>query len=116
RVVTVSQTREKARQALADLLAVQSPPFAICAYNDDVAFATLAALSDLNIAVPEAVSVIGHDNTMIAELSIPPLTTIHLENPNLTERWIASVVSVCQGGPVLETGTLQAKVVVRASA
>ncbi|GHO65377.1 LacI family transcriptional regulator [Ktedonobacter sp. SOSP1-52] len=115
-IVTISQTREKACQALADLLAVQSPPFAVCAYNDDVAFATLAALSDLNIAVPEAVSVIGHDNTMIAELSIPPLTTIGLENPNLTEHLIASVVSVCQGGPVLETGTLQAKVVVRASA
>jgi DNA-binding LacI/PurR family transcriptional regulator len=116
RVLTVSQTREKARQALEDLLAVQSPPFAICAYNDDVAFATLAALSDLNIAVPEAVSVIGVDNTMIAELSIPPLTTIGIETPNLTEHLIASVLSACQGGPVLEIGPLQTKVVVRASA
>ncbi len=117
RVVTVSQTRERARQAIADLLAVQPPPFAMCAYNDEVAFAALAALSDLNIAVPEAVSVIGHDNTMIAELSIPPLTTIAIEGPDQAQSLIASIVSVCQGGsPVLETGSLQAKVIVRASA
>jgi DNA-binding LacI/PurR family transcriptional regulator len=98
RVVTVSQSRKKARQQLSDLLAVQAPPFALCADNDDVAFAALAALSDLNLAVPEAISVIGHDNTMIAELSNPPLTTIGLDNPDLAERLIASVLSVCQGG------------------
>ena len=116
RVVTVSQTREKARQQLSDLLAVQAVPFALCAYNDDVAVTSLAALSDLNIAVPEAVSVIGHDNTMMAELSHPALTTIGFNHPDLTERLIASVLSVCQGGPVLETSTLETKVIVRASA
>ena len=115
-VVTVSQVREKARQQLADLLAVQAPPFAVCAFNDDVAFAALAAFSDLNIAVPEAVSVIGHDNTMIAELSIPSLTTIGLDNLDLAERLSASVLSVCQGGPVLEIGSFRPTVIVRASA
>jgi DNA-binding LacI/PurR family transcriptional regulator len=114
--VTISQTRARARQAVADLLAVQAPPFAICAFNDDVAFATLATLSDLDIAVPDAVSVMGHDNTMIAELSIPPLTTIGVEAPDMVERLIASVLSVCQGGPILDIPALQAKVVVRGSA
>jgi DNA-binding LacI/PurR family transcriptional regulator len=117
RVVIVSQTREKARQAIADLVAVQPPPFALCAYNDDVAFAALAALSDLNLAVPEAVSVIGQDNSMIAELTIPALTTISMEGPDQAQSLIASIISVCQGGdPVPETGSMQAKVIVRASA
>ena len=116
RNVTISLTRVKARQAIADLLAVQSPPFAICAFNDDVAFAALAALSDLNIAVPESVSVIGHDNSMIAELCNPPLTTIGSTSSNITGRLIANVVSVLQGGPVLEAIPLHAEVVVRASA
>lgn len=116
RVVTIPQSREKARVAVSDLLEVQSMPFALCAFNDDVAFAALAALYDLHIAVPEAVSVIGHDDTRIAELSNPPLTTIGRESTDLLERLIASVLSVCQGGPVLETGAMQAKVIVRASA
>jgi DNA-binding LacI/PurR family transcriptional regulator len=116
RVVTVSQRREKAREQLRDLLEVQAPPFALCAYNDGVAVAALAALSDLKLAVPEAVSVIGQDNTMMAELSNPALTTIDFDSPDLTERLIESVLSVCQGGPVLDIGPVRPKVIVRASA
>lgn len=103
-VVTISLTRKKARQAMADLLAVQSPPFAICAFND------------LHIAVPEAVSVIGHDNNLIAELSNPPLTTIGSVGPELSKQLIANVISVCQGGAVPETVMLNAEVIVRTSA
>jgi DNA-binding LacI/PurR family transcriptional regulator len=116
RVVTISLEREKARKAMKDLLAVLSPPFAICAFNDDVAFAVLAALYDLQIAVPQAVSVISHDNTRIAELCNPPLTSIGNETSELLDQLIASVTSVCQGGPVLEIITPEAKVNVRASA
>jgi DNA-binding LacI/PurR family transcriptional regulator len=85
-------------------------------YNDDIAFAVLAALSDLKLAVPADVAVIGYDTTMIADLSIPPLTTIGLEGTDLADRLVESVLSVCRGGPVLEVGTLQAKLVVRESA
>ncbi|HJT56940.1 MAG TPA: LacI family DNA-binding transcriptional regulator [Ktedonobacteraceae bacterium] len=116
RIVTISEEREKARQAVADLIAVQPLPFAICAYNDEVALAGLAALYDLGIAVPEQVSVIGHDDIPMAQLSVPPLTTIGIEASDLLERLIASVVSVCQGGPVLEPPPLKARVVVRGSA
>ncbi len=42
------------------------------------------------MAVPEAVSVIGHDNIPTAELSIPPLTTVDFDSPDLTERLIES--------------------------
>lgn len=115
-VLTVPQNREGARRAFTELLAVQPPPFSVCAYNDDVAFAVLAALSDLNLAVPEDVAVIGHDDTMIAKLSNPPLTTIGIENTNLTDQLIESVLSVCRGGPILDVGALQPKLIVRASA
>jgi DNA-binding LacI/PurR family transcriptional regulator len=77
----------------------------------------LAALSDLNLAVPEAVSVIGQDNSMIAELTIPALTTITMEGPDQAQSLIGSILSACQGGdPVPEIGSMQAKVIVRASA
>jgi DNA-binding LacI/PurR family transcriptional regulator len=116
RVITISQKREQARQQLAELLAVQSPPFAICAFNDSVALACLAALSDLDVPVPDVVGVIGHDNTRVAELSIPALTTIGLDNLDLAEQLIASVLSVCQGGPALRIGPLRLKVIMRSSA
>lgn len=76
----------------------------------------LATRSALDIAVPDAVRVFGHDNTLLADLSNPSLTSMALVTPDLAERLIANVVSVCQGGPVLDTGTPQATVVGRASA
>ena len=66
--------------------------------------AALAALTDLNIAVPQAVCAIGHDNTMIAELSNPLLTSIGLDTPDLTESLTAFVLPVCQGGSVVKIG------------
>jgi len=62
------------------------------------------------------VSVIDHDNTLIAELSNPALTTIGVVASDMGQRLIASVLSVLQGGPVLETVMPAAKVFVRASA
>ncbi len=116
RVVTIPQAREQARQAMADLLAVQPTPFAICAFNDDTAFAALAALADLHISIPDEVSVIGHDNTLISELSNPALTTVGAVASEMGQQLAASVLSVCQGGPVLETVMPDAKVFARASA
>jgi LacI family asc operon transcriptional repressor len=106
---------DMACKAMADLLTVQPTPFALCAFNDDVAIVALAALSDLNIAVPKDVSVIGHDNSPLSEFTIPPLTTIGVTSLDLAERLTASVISILQGGPVLETISLSAEVVVRAS-
>jgi LacI family transcriptional regulator, galactose operon repressor len=82
-----------------------------------VAVAVLAALSDLGVTVPSEVSVIGQDNSMVAEMSIPPLTTIAMEGegPDDAQCLIASIVSVCQGGPVPHIGSLWPRVIVRAT-
>ena len=96
---------------------MQPPPFGICAFNDDVAFPVLAGLADLNIKVPKDVSVIGHDNSRIGEFCYPALTTISLEAPELMHGFIANIVAVCQGGPLLEDPVIpHPKVIVRASA
>ena len=116
RSITIPQRREKARQAMADLLAVQPLPFALCAFNDEVAMITIAALSDLNIRVPKDVSIIGHDNAPLSEFTNPPLTTIGVTSLDLSERLIAGVISILEGGPALETISLSAEVVVRDSA
>ena len=116
RVVVVPESRPKARQILADLLAELPPPLGICAFNDDVAFPVLAALVDLKVAVPGDVSVIGHDNSKIGEFCYPALTTISLESPEFMDGFIANIVAVCQGGPLLENAIPHPKVVARASA
>jgi DNA-binding LacI/PurR family transcriptional regulator len=50
---------------------------AVFAGNDVVAFGALRGILDIGWKVPEEISVIGFDNVEIAEITHPPLTSIH---------------------------------------
>jgi DNA-binding LacI/PurR family transcriptional regulator len=52
---------------------------AVAGLTDDVACRTLAALSDLGVAVPGDVAVIGYDETEAGALVTPALTTVHVD-------------------------------------
>ncbi|WP_117170245.1 LacI family DNA-binding transcriptional regulator [Paraliobacillus sediminis] len=49
---------------------------AVFAASDEIALGVLSAAYKMNIKVPDQLSVIGYDNLKIAEMSIPPLTSI----------------------------------------
>ncbi|MGG2200901.1 MULTISPECIES: LacI family DNA-binding transcriptional regulator [Paenibacillus] len=58
------------------LLSGEEPPTAIFATNDLLAIGTIQAANEHGLKVPQDVSVIGFDNTMLATITDPPLTTI----------------------------------------
>jgi LacI family transcriptional regulator len=58
------------------LLAQPEPPTAIFAFNDEQAAGVYRALHECGLAVPEQMSVIGFDDTLLASRLTPPLTTI----------------------------------------
>ena len=58
------------------LLAAPNRPTAIFASNDDMAAGVLAAAGKLELQVPRDISVVGYDDSAIAEQVWPPLTTI----------------------------------------
>jgi len=62
--------RAAAAQALA------GDPTAVIAYNDLVALGLLARWSETGVRVPDDVSLMGFDNTFVAELSSPRLTSV----------------------------------------
>jgi LacI family transcriptional regulator len=68
---------EPGRAAAERLLARARPDAVFCA-NDLLAAGALAALRDANLAVPDDVAVVGMDNTVLAEHTWPPLTTVDL--------------------------------------
>lgn len=61
---------------LKSLLAIDSKITAIFAASDEIAFGAISTAYHLGIKVPEELSIIGYDNLSIAEMSIPPLTTV----------------------------------------
>jgi LacI family transcriptional regulator len=58
------------------LLDLADPPTAIFASNDDMAAGVLAVAHRRDIAIPDALSVAGFDDTELASAVWPPLTTI----------------------------------------
>ena len=69
-------SRESGAAAAEILLTLSEPPSAIFASNDDMAAGVLAVAHRKDIAVPEALSVAGFDDTELASAVWPPLTTI----------------------------------------
>jgi DNA-binding LacI/PurR family transcriptional regulator len=67
---------DSGRREARALLALPDPPTAIFCVNDRTAFGVLAALDELELAVPEDVSVVGFDDVPLAGLVHPALTTV----------------------------------------
>jgi DNA-binding LacI/PurR family transcriptional regulator len=67
---------EQGRHATSTLLRSQDPPTAILAMSDTLAAGALQAAADLGLSVPADLSVVGFDDSSLAEQTSPPLTTI----------------------------------------
>jgi DNA-binding LacI/PurR family transcriptional regulator len=115
-VHVVPSSRTGAQDAIAKILMRRSPPLGICCYNDELAFAVMAALSDAGISIPESVAVIGSDDIPLAQLSIPPLTTIAFNNRQFLDLLIENIVLTSNGESPREVPPIPLSVVVRASA
>ncbi|GAC1468345.1 MAG: hypothetical protein PVSMB2_36600 [Ktedonobacteraceae bacterium] len=115
-VQVVPFTRVHAREVITKLLSSQFPPLGICCYNDEVAFAVMAALSDVGIRMPETVSVIGCDDIPLSQFSNPPLTTISFDKRTSLDLLIENILAASRGEPVQEVPLHQLSVMVRASA
>lgn len=65
---------EKMKQMAAER---KNCPFdAVVTYNDQIAIEVMRALEEMNVSVPEEVSVTGYDNSYLAQTCKIPLTTI----------------------------------------
>jgi DNA-binding LacI/PurR family transcriptional regulator len=87
---------EPARRATRGLLESAPRPTAVLAMSDVLAIGALQAASDLGIAVPEELSVVGFDDSPAAALAAPPLTTIaqpHEEKGRLAAEWLLEEIA-----------------------
>ncbi|NIJ35925.1 LacI family transcriptional regulator [Sphingopyxis panaciterrae] len=85
---------ESGRAATLDLLRRVDPlPDAIFAFNDEVAIGAMAAARELGLTVPGDVAIAGFDDSYIAQLAWPPLTTIHQPIADLAFQAVGVVAS-----------------------
>lgn len=59
-------------------LVLATPATGVLAYNDEVAVGVLNRLADRGVRVPDDLSVVGFDDTNLAEMVVPRLTTVRV--------------------------------------
>ena len=106
---------ESGMNAGRELLTSPKPPTAIFASNDDMAAGVLMAAHELGIAVPTALSVAGFDDTYIAHIVWPRLTTVH--QPSYDLAWSATdvLLNALKNGTTPKPMRLPYKLVLRES-
>jgi len=75
-IVEIQPNYEAALKGTKTLLDLSERPTAIFAYNDEVAVGAIHAVQDEKLHVPDDIEVVGFDNTRIAQMVRPMLTTI----------------------------------------
>lgn len=70
---------EQAAAAVARLLEGPEPVSAVCAFDDDHAFALLAGLAAHGLSAPKDLAVIGAEDIPLAGLAVPPLSTVRVD-------------------------------------
>lgn len=76
RIVACQSTIKDGKRATTMLLRGPNPPTAIFCCNDMLAIGALQAARECGVRVPEQLSIIGFDNTILSTVTNPTLTTI----------------------------------------
>jgi DNA-binding LacI/PurR family transcriptional regulator len=91
---------EPAREATLELLREPEPPTAILAMTDTLAVGALQAAAELGVSVPADLSVVGFDDSPVAEHTTPPLTTVaqpQEEKGRLAAQWLIEDIERGEG-------------------
>ena len=93
-------TAASGREAALLLLRRADRPTAIFASNDDMAAGVVLAAHELGLEVPADLSVAGYDDTQLARIVWPTLTTIHQPTYNMSHCATGLLIDLIRGNDV----------------
>jgi DNA-binding LacI/PurR family transcriptional regulator len=114
RVLTGGLTEENGAAAARVLLAETPRPTAVVAFNDRCATGVLDTFLRAGLPVPDAISVVGFDDSHLARLAHIDLTTVGQDIPHLAHLAVERAIGRLEGEPASGTETVIApRLVVR---
>lgn len=114
RVLSGSATEESGIGAAAKIVeSGDELPTAILTHNDMMAFGVLLTLRSKGIAVPDDVSVVGYDNTRLADLATIQLTSVSQDAAQLANSAITRAIARAERTAQVEEIVSPARLVVR---
>ncbi len=115
-VVEGDHTMEGGIEAMDHLLKLKHLPTAVMCSNDMTAIGVLHRLYRAGLRVPDDLSVIGFDDIHIAQVTIPPLTTIQMSCFELAQAAVTALrAHVEKGGEPKRSYKINTNLVVRES-
>jgi DNA-binding LacI/PurR family transcriptional regulator len=103
------------REMAARALAADPRPTALLAMSDRLAAGALLAAADAGVDVPGELSVVGFDDSPVAPLTTPPLTTVAQPTEEKGRLAVERLATAIDGGRPERRTLLPTEVVVRAS-
>ncbi|WP_028783813.1 LacI family DNA-binding transcriptional regulator [Thalassobacillus devorans] len=101
-----------AKKIVSELLEVEHPPTALIVTDDFNALAVMLALHEKNVRIPEEMSIISFNNTIISRLANPPLTTVDTQSYQLGYESADCLVELLRGGEVFKKSVIVPTVIV----
>ncbi len=114
-VLIPGRTPQAGAAAVAELLARSSPPTALFARTDALAFGALRQAHRLGVRVPEDLSLVGHDDVPFAALTEPPLTTVRIDCARVGQAAAEALLALIHGTGGAEPPVIETELVVRES-
>jgi DNA-binding LacI/PurR family transcriptional regulator len=95
---------EAVQDRVSQLLGAPSPPTAVLAISDFVAYGVMRAADDLGIKVPDELSIVGYDDSPLARRLRPALTTVRqdlsVKGRETASALAAAITDVRAGGKI----------------
>jgi LacI family transcriptional regulator len=109
-------TYETGLRGAAALLDLVEPPTAIFTGNDEIALGVIETARSRGLRVPEDLSLVGFDDTDLAQMASPPLTTVRQPLREMGAAALRTALRLADGDKVVSHHIeLATELVVRAS-
>lgn len=95
-IIEGGYTLESGKAAMQQLLQQEELPTAVFACNDILAIGAIQAVREYGLNVPHDLSIVGYDNTILATIIDPPLTTVAQPMGEIGERSVALLIQQIQ--------------------
>lgn len=107
---------ESGYQLMKKLLALQTPPTAVFAANDEMAIGAIKAIKHFQLSVPEDIAVVGFDDIQMASIFEPGLTTVAQPTYQIGNTAMALLVSLMKKEKIVKKQfVLEEQLIVRES-
>ncbi len=114
-VVNSSYDPESGYEAMNRIFELPDRPTAVIAINDFAASGIIRSIKEHGLNIPEDISIVSFDNTYIAEVTMPKLTSVDYDYNNYGKLLINTAIAVANGKTCKNAQMVEPKLVIRES-